>query len=201
MERKERKTPQDYHPDLTEERLILVAQAIAQGRANAVMHHIPEIGDTGWTLGSRGFGCCRKAIEDLANIESWLQIEDSSLHFVFKIGSATVRFYRGEPDKPNRRTLRRVNSEILQESFLFAEEDDDVIFRIAVDTDIEGYADSIYLVCFRGETVVQCWSIPYKEDAVSIPVVLEDIAKSAGVEVPPAPIGIPGEKKKQDNAS
>lgn len=197
----ERKTPQDYHPDLTEGRLVMLAQAIAQARANAVIHHIPEIGDIGWTLGSRGFTCSLKEIATLSEKEDWLSIEDTSLHFVFKIGSATVRFYRGEPDKPNRRTLRRTHSEVLQESFLFPEEDEDVIFRIAVDTDAEGYADNIYLVCFRGESVVQHWIIPYKEGAVSIPVVLEDIAKSEGVDIPPAPVGIPGEEKKQDDAS
>lgn len=197
----EHKAPQEYHPDLTKERLIAIARAFAQGRANAVSHHLPEVGDNGWTLGCRAFTCSQKEIKDLSLQKNWLSIEDPSLHFVFKIGEANVRFYRGEPDKPNPRTLQRKNYEVLQWGFDFSEGVQNIVFLISIDTDAEGYADNIYLVCCRGETVIGNWKIPYKEGAVSIPPVTEDIAKSEGVELPPAPIGIPGEKKTQDDAS
>ena len=51
--------PWDYHPDLTSERLVKVAQLLALGRGDAVDRFDPTIGDDNWTLGvcAYNYGC------------------------------------------------------------------------------------------------------------------------------------------------
>jgi hypothetical protein len=50
-----RQFPRDYHPDLTADRLIRVAQCIELGRNDALDRHNEAIGDNGWTLGCSAF--------------------------------------------------------------------------------------------------------------------------------------------------
>jgi len=197
-----RQCPQDYHPDLSIERLVVAAQLIARGRANAVEHHLPDIGDDAWILGVRGFSASKRELSAHDDEFPWLSIDDPSLHFVFKIGGATLRFYAGAPDKPNARFLKKTLSEIKQSSFNFEYEgSENLIFRIAVETDIDGQADNIYLVCCRDDVVIDHFLIPYREKTALMPIEFSVVEKSSGVELPPAHVELPPSKKREAEAS
>ncbi|MCH8247879.1 MAG: hypothetical protein IH951_15950 [Bacteroidetes bacterium] len=66
--------------------------------------------------------------------------------FIFAIGEVPVRFYRGEPDEPTERTLARRYPELQQLSLAFLEEAEPLLWRFAVETDIDGKVAAISFV-------------------------------------------------------
>ena len=108
--------PWDYHADLIEERLIAVAQLIADGRQAAVELFDEEAGDNGWTLGCRAFQFGRarilRAVDE--NTHPWLGVIDRTLQLVFTVGEVPMRIYRGEADEPTDRTRRQSHHELRQ---------------------------------------------------------------------------------------
>src|SRR5436853_21012 len=94
--------PWEYHSDLSEDRLVVVAGLIADGRRTAVELFDEVAGDNGWTLGCRAFQFGRARI--LRAVDSgeyhWLTAIDRSLQLIFKIGEVPIRIYRGDADEP-----------------------------------------------------------------------------------------------------
>jgi hypothetical protein len=156
--------PWDYHRDLTEQRLVTVAQLIVDGRQTAVELFDEEAGDNGWTLGCRAFQFGRARILRAVDAEehAWLGAIDRSLQLTFTIGEVPVRIYRGEADEPTDRTLRQSNNELRQLGFSFDERDEgrDLAFRFAVDTDVDGSVLAVKFVGLRGATAVLNWDVP-----------------------------------------
>jgi hypothetical protein len=156
--------PWDYHPDLTEDRLVAVAQLIVDGRQTAVELFDEEAGDNGWTLGCRAFQFGRarilRAFDEGAY--AWLNVIDRTLQLTFTIGEVPIRIYRGEAEEPTDRTRRQSLTELKQLSFLFDQRDEgrDLLFRFAVETDIDGSVLSVKFVGLRGETAVLNWAVP-----------------------------------------
>jgi hypothetical protein len=156
--------PWDYHSDLTEERLVILAGMIVDGRRAAVELFDENAGDTAWTLGVRAFEFVR--IRILRSADSgehpWLGIIDRTLQLIFKIGEVPVRIYKGDADEPTGRTLRQGHSELRQLSLLFGEEDEggDLAYRFAIETDIDGSALAVKFVGLRGENAVLNWDVP-----------------------------------------
>lgn len=159
-----RTNPWDYHPDLTEERLVTVAQLIADGRQTAVELFDEEAGDDGWTLGCRAFQFGRARILRAADGDEhpWLGAIDRTLGLIFTIGEVPVRIYRGDADEPTDRTLRQTFNELRQLSFSFGERDEgrDLAYRFAVETDFDGSVLGIKFVGLRGETATLNWDVP-----------------------------------------
>lgn len=156
--------PWDFHPDLTADRLVAVARLIATARDAVVSRHEPQIGDDDWVLGCRAFQSCRYAIAQFAQIEEvlWLGILDPSRHFVFRIGSIPVRFYKGDPEDQGHRVKNQSFPELAQLNLVFGDEDQrEVLTRIAVETDSDGGALAIHCVGSKGEDIVFNWSIPF----------------------------------------
>jgi hypothetical protein len=194
-----REFPWDYHPDLTADRLIRVAKCIELGRNDALDRHNEAIGDNGWTLGCCAFrfACFRigKMVEGDEN--SWFELVDPSLQFIFKIGPVAVRFYRGAADDPNVRTLRRTFPELKQLGLAFPDDEgSDLLYRFAVETDFDGSISAIKFVGLRGESPVFCWQVPYESAVVSMPRAVEPPAE--GVELPPPPVKLPGENNEKE---
>jgi len=170
--------PWDYHADLTEARLVEVARLIADGRQMAVELFDEDAGDNGWTLGCRAFQFGRARI--LRAVDGgdhpWLGVIDRTLQLTFTIGEVPVRIYRGEAEEPTDRTLRQSLNELRQLGFSFGERDEgrDLVYRFAVETDIDGSVLAISFVGLRGETAVLNWDVPI------------DIASGAGTVGRPA---------------
>lgn len=156
--------PWDYHRDLTEERLVAIAQLIADGRQAAVDLFDEEAGDNGWTLGCRAFQFGRARILRSVDREEypWLRLMDRSLQLIFTIGEVPVRIYRGEADEPTVRTLRQSNSELRQLEFSFDTRDEgrELAFRFAVETDVDGSVLAVNFVGLRDGTAVLNWDVP-----------------------------------------
>ncbi len=156
--------PWDYHPDLTEERLVAAARLIADGRQVAVELFDEEAGDNGWTLGCRAFQFARARILRAVDHDtySWLGVIDRSLQLIFTIGEVPVRIYRGEAEEPTDRTRRQSLNELRQLAFSFDERDEgrDLAYRFAVETDIDGSVLAVKFVGLQGETAVLNWDVP-----------------------------------------
>lgn len=191
--------PWEVHEDLTAERLITVAQLIAKGRADAVEWHNPAIGDDDWVLGCRAFNATRYQISREAKSGAcpWLTMADESKHFVFRVGDVPTRFYRGDPEDPNHRTRRQSFPELAQLSIAFPEDDvRDLVYRFAVETDLDGQAVAISFVALLGDTVHLNWSIPIAVAASTVELLAE---RALGVELDP-PVVTDGKRDKKNEA-
>lgn len=191
-------TPWEHHPALSRDRLITIGQLIQRGRDFAMDRFDPDVGCTGWTLGCEAFAFQRHQIIQAAANVDWLSILDPTMQFVFSIGDVPARFYRGEPDDPNTRTLKQTFSELQQLSLFGADElvklTAEPLYRFAVETDLDGSIAAITFVILGGETPVLTWSIPLDEPVTKIsPLWVEG---SEGVELPAPSVGIPAKRKK-----
>lgn len=191
-------TPWEHHADLTRERLITIAQLIKKGRNDALDRYDPSIGCTGWTLGCEAFSFQKHQIAEASLSIDWLEVLNPSMQFVFNIGSVPVRFYRGEPDDPNTRTLKQSYSELRQFSLFCTEElvnlTEQPLYRFAVETDIDGSLMAVTFVVLNGETPVLTWQVPLDEPVSKVsPLWVEG---SDGVDLPAPSVGIPTKKKK-----
>jgi hypothetical protein len=188
------KTPWDLHPDLTADRLAVVAKLLRQGRNDALDRFDPSIGDDGWTLGCRAFQFARFQILEAAaqGDPPWLSIEDDSRQLVFKIGSVPVRFYRGPADEPTTRTLRQNYPELRQLTLSFPEESEarHCAYRFAVETDVDGFVTSIKFMALMGDLPVLTWDVPLEATVTRIHAV--EGTKAEGVELPPPSVRVPG---------
>jgi hypothetical protein len=191
-------TPWEHHPALARDRLILIAQLIQRGRNLALDRFDPGVGCTAWTLGCEAFVFQRHQIIEAAEDIDWLGILDPTMQFVFSIGGVPARFYRGEPEEPNTRTLRQTFSELHELSLFSADElvklTPEPLYRFAVETDIDGSTAAITFVVLGGDTPLLTWSIPLDEPVTKIsPLWVEG---SEGVELPAPIVGVPTRKKK-----
>jgi hypothetical protein len=185
--------PWDFHSDLTAERLVIVAGLIADGRRAAVERFDETAGDNGWTLGCRAFQFGRARI--LRAVDGgdypWLTAIDRTLQLIFKIGEVPVRIYRGEADEPTERTLRQSLSELRQLSLLFDERDEghDLVYRFAVETDMDGDALAVKFVGLRGESAILNWDIPLGGEMRATPAVGLPATESVELPAPTVTVG------------
>lgn len=184
--------PWEIHSDLTRDRLVAISRLITRGRSDAVMWQNPEIGDDNWVLGCRAFQAARHQIISTAGTDGfdWLEIVDSSKHLIFKIGEVPVRFYRGLAEEPTTRTLRQTFPELEQLALVFpGDERQDLAFRFAVETDVDGTVAVMRFVGLLGESAVLNWPVPLDGASVSV----FPIAPPAeGVELAAPIVQIPG---------
>lgn len=178
--------PWDIHPDLTEERLQVLARLIREVRGKALLLHEPAEGDSNWGLGCRAHERTCYAIKQAAENNSWLKVIEGSLHFVFQIGKVPIRFYRGEADNPSPRSLRRNYPEIEanQGSLPFASVELDWFWRLAIETDISGEVYRVVMVqVAEGGDTKNPWPIPF--EAPVIPLVPIVPLRQEGIVLPP----------------
>lgn len=182
------KTPWNAHPELTAERLIIVAELLRDVRHEALPYHEPDKGDSNWGLGTRVSERTWYAVRDAANQYPWLRIINPSRHFVFSIGGVPFRFYRGLPEKPNARVLARQYPEIRQHqvAFKFFEDNTEYFWRLAVETDIFGAVIRIVVAQMSEQGDVKMkWEVPLIGKISALGAVSRN--KSEGVEqAPPA---------------
>lgn len=180
--------PWDYHDDLTEERLVSVAEMIVAGRNAALDRFDAEVGDDGWTLGCCAFQYGRARI--LRAIDGkeypWLTAIDRTLQLIFKIGDVPVRIYKGEAVDPTDRTTRRVFSEVEQIEMLFSEHDvaRGLIYRFAIETDFDGSVLAVKFVGLRGDTPVLIWDVPFDATLTAAGTVGREATESVELSAP-----------------
>lgn len=128
------------YPDLTQERLSIIAAIIRDTRHDAVLSHEIEKGDTNWGLGCRVYERTCFALESAApKYADWLIIlpEARALQFSFAIGVISFRFYRGTPQEPPDKYRICTFGELHHQQLCFELEGlrpPDNVLRIAVET-------------------------------------------------------------------
>jgi len=191
-------TPWEHHPALTRDRLITIGKLIERGRNDALDRFDPSLGCTGWNVGCDAFSFQKHQIETASADIDWLDILDPSMQFVFAIGGVPVRFYRGEPDEPNARTLKQSFSELHQASLFGPEElirlAPEPLYRFAIETDLDGSITAITFVVLDGDAPALTWRVPLDEPVTKVSPLW--VAGSDGVDLPAPSIGIAAKKKK-----
>jgi len=138
------------YPELTPERLSMVAALIREVRDHAALLRDPASGDRPWGFGCRAYERTCFAIEEAAKRNPWLTIlpdKEKPLRFTFSIGHVPMRFYHGAPDDPPNRYLAVSYMEIhqRQQALDFGLQiPKDGILRIAVETDSNGRASCVF---------------------------------------------------------
>ncbi|WP_028489825.1 hypothetical protein [Thiothrix lacustris] len=158
--------PWDVNPDLQQERLIQLANMLAEVRADVVDLHNPELGDTRKSLGFRAYECSRSHCIDKAGQLGfeWLGVLTEDRRFTLKVGSIPVRFWKGEPEKlPSGKLLR--SPEALNQIELFhpKNSDNELIWFCILDANFKGLIERAYFVGYTeiGEIVIN-WQIPIR---------------------------------------
>jgi hypothetical protein len=181
--------PWESHPELTAERLLAVSEVLRDVRHEALPYHEIEKGDTNWGLGTRVSERSWHALREAVSDYPWLKIIDPGRHFVFAIGGVPLRFYRGAPEKPNKRTLARQYQEIRQHqvAFEFFQERTEYFWRLAIETEPTGEVLRIVVaeMSERGDVRSQ-WEVPLERKISALGSVSAN--KPAGVELPPPQI-------------
>lgn len=194
--------PWNKYPDLTGERLSVLAAEIRRVRRECAALYEPEKGDGRWSLGCRVYERTFFAIVQLASAFDWLTInpELQALRFSFAVGSVPLRFYKGDPNDPPSRYLELTEGEQNHHQYCFEFEglpSVDTILRLAVDVDAAHEAAAVYLVEIdEFKEVTGKYRIPFGGENVGVvpmqippvtlpPVVVEPIAdKSESVPLP-----------------
>lgn len=154
------------YPDLTEERLRIIAEIIRSSRDETVRLHDPLGGDDAWSLGCRAYSRICYALRQACEKHNWIGIltESEKLRFTFSVGSVPVRFYSGPSDDPPGRYLHQTYGELHHQQ-LFLELDGVApigsLLRIAVESDGGGRVEDIFLVEVDEEgNVTQRYCVP-----------------------------------------
>ncbi|USQ74014.1 hypothetical protein NF552_22695 (plasmid) [Roseomonas mucosa] len=171
--------PWHFHADLTEDRLVAVAQLIAGGRDAALEIYDPTRGFNSWLLGCCAYQFGRFQIERAAEekLHPWLWLARGAKHFIFHIGSVPVRFYRDDPDDPSDKVLRQSELEARQLSLALGDDGEAGAdsFRLVVQTGLGGeFIRIAFLALHEGSTVL-VWDVP--------------LDRGAGVRAPLVPVG------------
>lgn len=161
--------PWSMNPNLTEDRIKIIANLICTVRSEVVDLHDEELGDTRLSLGTRAYECSRTRIISLANgnIHPWLSILTERGRFTFKIGDTPVRFTRNNPKYlPANKLI--VAEEARQ--FVFADilpgfgQSEPIIWFFVIDTPALVPAEAMYMVGYTPNNEIQCqWEIPLEE--------------------------------------
>ncbi|MDX0111057.1 hypothetical protein GOC07_02005 [Sinorhizobium meliloti] len=181
--------PWDYHPELTKERLVKVAQLLAMGRGSAVDRFDPTIGDDNWTLGvcAYNYGCFQIARAAGTPGFEWLGVIEPGKHFQFSIEGIPMRFWRGDPAEPTAKISAATPFEQLLLDLEPGVPTAGMLFRIGVTTDLDGALLGASFVALRNDQPEIVWPLPLAEAEPLI--VLLDDARPEGVELSSPVVG------------
>jgi hypothetical protein len=125
------------HPDLTRERLALLARIILDVWSSVVRDHNPDAGDGEMVFGVQIFERCLNKVRAaaLANDDAWLRSLVDRLHYVFTVGAVPLRVFKGKISKLKGRYRRRRDEEQKAHhgAFKLYKDVDDICFRVVIE--------------------------------------------------------------------
>lgn len=174
--------PVDCHPDLTDERLAIIAKALADVRYTTMQEMNSPLDDA-YTRECPTFGRQRNALIQMCRSGDypWLSLVHAGMDLRFKIGKAVCRFFTDDLHRPSKEGFFKRDAT----DMLFETNDDvPVFFRFVVEkalTDTD--EDRVHFVGYNVYEEKVCeWT--YTGHAVNIYAV--DQVVPTAVELPPA---------------
>lgn len=203
--------PWEKYPELTADRLSVIASVICEARDGAVRRHEPAEGDSPWGLGCVSYDRTFFALKRAAEKYPWLTITQDPakpLRFAFGIGHVPFRIYQGEPDQTPSKYLSTTYVELHEKQLAWdfgVTVPTDGILRLAVETDSTGRASQISVVELSAtRSITGVYAIPIEESITDgVPPVLMQ-TPSVDLMPPslePAPKSQEGKKLKAQNGS
>jgi hypothetical protein len=195
-------TPWDVTPQLSRERIEILAREATIARNSVADLHEPHNGDDPWSLGCRAYSRTCFRLERLLENQQypWLRITRRNLYFTLFVDGVPLKFYRGRAEEPNSRTLKSGLAEALRAGQTrlpfydqeIAREEEGWFWLMAIDTDEDGRTLQVYLLQANkeGETK-NIYAVV--DDHIRVVAGLSD-ERAEAVELPPADIGVPGDE-------
>jgi hypothetical protein len=170
--------PDSFYAELSPDRLRLIAEALLDVRYETLRQMSTEL-DDGYTRETAVFGRSRNRLIELAQRgdTTWLTLAHAGMDVTFNIGSVPCRFFRDDPESPEKGGFFRRNAV----DSLFAVEDKmPVMWRFIVERAMSD--DGEDRVVFAGYNAYQEKVSEWVYDSASLPL------HSVGTDVPPATI-------------
>lgn len=197
-----RRCPWEVSPQLTEQRLRLIASTFDRVRDEVFEAHEPDKGDGNWGFGCRAYErtCFQlsKLSEDAAH-RDWLKVEAQRLQCTLRIGDIPIKFYRGEPTDPTPRALRggvaaalrdaaRGQATMHEKFGMQPKEDSEWFWLIAIETHGNGTVSRVILIqATEAGDVRNDWEVPLES---GVPAVAEVATmQREGVDLAPPMVG------------
>ncbi len=188
--------PSEISPAFTTPRLKLLVSTIARVRGETLEGHEPEKGENPWTFGCRAYSRTCFAFAELSRSgeHPWLEVKVDGLSCTLGIEGEPIKFYCGEAERPNERSLRRgMDEAVLQGKFPFFQEelagaDDDWFWLMAIETREDGTAHRVAVLQAnsKGDTR-NTWFVPLEEDVLALAAVRP--GPREGVDLSPPAVG------------
>lgn len=174
--------PWEINSELTMDKLCCLANIIAGVRHKALSLYEPTEGDGLWSLGCRIYERTINIIERVTKEYDWLKTIKNNLYFVILVDSIPIRYFRGDVESPNIRTLRLQYPEMEAYQYAFPFLSQEWLWRIVVETYDSGEVYRVVLVQYdQSGNHRNLFEIPFRE---VIP------AFSSNQEVLPQPVEI-----------
>lgn len=197
----ETKLPWDIFPELTRDRLIIVAQIFTAIRVRCLKAMLPVKGDNGIVRGQRCYQWTRHQTADDAKelgVSQWLYAEPREPNqFELRVGGVRLHYLRGDADDPPERSIASGLAKFCEPSLFDVPggtiEDDELWMPcVAINTDKKGnpIGAEFFEVSNKadadGKRVVRnVWTIPVNEK-VETGTVLKLVR--GGNDIPPPPV-------------
>jgi hypothetical protein len=134
--------PRIDYPDLSRDRLEIVADLMIGARDGVASDHKPDTGESSWSAGVRSYERTEVALINAQPKYEWLRVvtgaDAGPSMFVFKIGLHPIRFLHGTPDDIPAKYEKPVLPEIAEMQHALALDaalPQNRILRICVETD------------------------------------------------------------------
>jgi hypothetical protein len=164
------------YPELTKERLAILASIIRDVRDTLALLHEPDAGDRASSFACRAYDRTYYSIEQASKKYGWLRIlpdKEKPLRFTFAVGHVPLRFYHGDPNDPLGRYLQVSYMEIhqRQQALDFGLPiPPDGILRVAVETDPTGRVARVSVLEMDvNRNISDTYVIPFEIERMPIP--------------------------------
>lgn len=124
-------TPSSFYPELTDERLREIAVPLLDMRYTTLREmHSPF--DDNYTRETAVFGRSKNMLIEMAHsgVHPWMTLSNASMDVTFNIGRVPCRFFRDDPDSPEKAGFFRRNS---VDSLFENDQNAPVMWRFVVD--------------------------------------------------------------------
>jgi hypothetical protein len=196
--------PHELHPELTPERLEVLAAILRNARHECLDEFNEKAGDTAWSYGCRARDWARAAFRRaVASGEyPWLDIlEDSGQRFVLSVKGVPLKFFKDDPEEPGDRVHKLSVVEAAQGSlfqYVGMSDNTTIAWRLLVETGVQNLMVTriVFVGLNQFEETVSYYNVPLDRPVTKLYEI--GMAREEGVELPPAAATV--KKKVQDDA-